>query len=158
MNNLKWWKDRGNKIRDLKFFSLQATINCFSVPRCLGNLSHSYRYFALTAAATLKKSLNACPNLDFEILERFFKKGMLSCSVPRFGLYSLWGSSLLSGGVGEGRGGLSAIASHTEFFKDRDAPGLSSSVRINLRRSLTGGLSTIVLPTVLKRSLEPMRS
>lgn len=62
------------------------------------------------------------------------------------------------GGWGGGRGGLSAIASHTEFFKDRDAPGLSSSVRINLRRSLTGGLSTIVLPTVLKRSLEPMRS
>ena len=107
MNNLKWWKDRGNKIRDLKFFSLQATINCFSVPRCLGNLSHSYRYFALTAAATLKKSLNACPNLDFEILERFFKKGILSFSVPRFGLYSLWGSSLFSGGVGgEGGGGV----------------------------------------------------
>jgi len=36
----------------------------------------------------------------------------------------------------------------TEFFKDHDAPGLSSSVRINLRRSLTGGLSTIFLPVL----------
>ena len=53
---------------------------------------------------------------------------------------------------------LQLFSTITEFFKDRDAPGLSSSVRINLRRSLTGGLSTIVLATVLKRSLEPMRS
>lgn len=43
---------------------------------------------------------------------------------------------------------LQLFSTITEFFKDRDAPGLSFSVRINLRRSLTGGLSTMFLPVL----------
>ena len=52
----------------ISFHIPQATIDCLSVPRCLGNLLSTFRYYVLVTALSLSQ---ACPHLDITTLRGY---------------------------------------------------------------------------------------